>query len=440
MAESSPHRWWAGPYDVEHLAATAVSRVGAAVAELAASRGMDIVVDSTPGLVAASFAAYENLRLDGRTPETWADLSGFVAARDGWVRLHGNYPHHAAVIRDVLRIDDRPGLERAVARRDVADIEESISAAGGIAVAVRTREEWEAHPHARATDAVPWSEVRERGDRPDLGRQGGRRASGSSEVGGPDGAAGSGRGARALLDGVRVLDLTRVIAGPTCSQLLACLGADVLRVDPPHRPEILAQYLSTGMGKRSAEIDLEHDADRVCALAAGADVVLDGCRPGALERFGLGVGDLEVIAPRAVIVSLSAWGETGPWGARAGFDSIVQAATGIAAACGTPERPGALPVQALDHASGHLMATHVIDSLTRSRADTVRISLLGAARALLDAPAPSDESPAVLDVPRVRIPSAHGLLDAVPPPLRIDGATLERPVGRYGAAPGAWEE
>src|SRR5699024_11210045 len=172
---------------------------------------------------------------------------------------------------------------------------------------------------------------------------------------------------------------------------------------------------------------------------AGADVIVCGYRPGALTALGHAIEQLEDLSPRAVIVSLSAWGETGPWGERAGFDSIVQAATGIAAECGTSERPGALLVQALDHATGQLLAAHVMESLARARASTLRLSLLGAADALCGLPPPPLGESAALLVPRVRVGSAGGVLEAVPPPLLVDGATIERPVGGYGAAAPRWE-
>lgn len=420
-----PRRWWTGPLDVEQLAWSSVQRARDAAAEIAAARGLDLDLDTTPELIAASFAAIDHLRIDGRSPQPWGEFSGFVAARDGWVRLHGNYPHHASALREVLGVDDRSGLEREIGRLDAAEVEARISAAGGIAVAVRTEEQWRRYPHAVATAEEPWSRVEDRGERSALSAVG--HAGGDTECG------------PLPLVGVRVLDLTRVIAGPTCTQLLACLGADVLRIDPPHRPEILDQHLSTGMGKRSTVLDLRRreDADRVRALAGQADVILDGYRPGALERLGFGITDLEQLAPQAVIVSLSAWGEHGRWGRRAGFDSIVQAATGIAVRCGTEERPGALPVQALDHATGHLLAAHVLEALARGRAVTVRANLLGAARTLLDLPAPT-AALAVLEVPRRRVSSEAGVLEAVPPPLTLDGRTLAQDVGQYGAGRAEW--
>lgn len=425
----SDSRWWDCPLDVETLAAEAVGTVRRAAAELARVRGLDLHVSTTPALIAASFAAHEHLRVDGRPVEGWAELSGFLPAADGWVRLHGNYPHHAEALRRTYGIQDRAGLERVLTARPAAEIEREVTAAGGIAARVRNRAEWEAGLQHAARRSWGWVEVLERGERP-------IPATGpSGDVGGADGSGG-------LLDGVRVLDLTRVIAGPTASQLLACLGADVLRVDPPHRPEIIAQHLSTGMGKRSAILDLRDagQRERARTLAAGADVILTGYRPGMLARHGLGIEDLTELAPHAVIGALSAWGESGPWGERAGFDSIVQAATGIAELCGSAERPGALPVQALDHATGHRLAGAVLEALAAGCARTIRISLLGAADALLALPRPHGGGVAELPVPRVRVRSGGSRLFAVPPPLLVDGRTIERDVPEYGAAAPVWRE
>lgn len=227
-----------------------------------------------------------------------------------------------------------------------------------------------------------------------------------------------------------------MIAGPTASQVLGCLGADVLRVDPPRTLELLDQYLSNAQGKRSVELDLAA-TDRLESLLADADVVLLGYRPGSLDGFGLNPDDLAQRHPHLVIGSLSAWGETGPWAQRAGFDSIVQAATGIAVRCGQ-EKPGALPVQALDHATGHRLAAHVVHLLHRAEAGIVRISLLGAARTLLALPAPGDTEPFPLEVPTIELDTPHGHLVTVPPPLTVDGSPITGPVGRYAGSEARW--
>lgn len=413
MTDDAP-RWWGGPLDTERLATESVEAAADAVRRLAQARRQRCDVSTPLALVAASFAAIDHLRVAGRPAQGWAPLSGFVRACDGWVRLHGNYPHHADAITRALGVHDRPSLDSAVAERFAVDVERAVTEAGGVAVVVRSPGEWARHPHAIATAADPWVAVEETGERP------------------------MPRAGVLPLDGVRVLDLTRVIAGPTCSQLLACLGADVLRVDPPGQPELLDQHLSNGMGKRSATADLRDAASDVAGLLDAADVVLLGYRPGALARFGLDPDALVTGHPGLVVGSLSAWGEHGLWGRRVGFDSIVQAACGIAVRCGDDARPGALPVQALDHASGYRLAAGVVDLLARGCGGVVRVSLLGAARTLLDLATPA---PGTVDPPPValvEVPSAHGVLRAVPPPIVLDGATIERPVGCYGAASLVW--
>ncbi|MYR64088.1 hypothetical protein GTY54_50435, partial [Streptomyces sp. SID625] len=169
--------------------------------------------------------------------------------------------------------------------------------------------------------------------------------------------------------GVRVLDLTRVIAGPVATRTLALLGADVLRVDPPHLPELADQHADTGFGKRSAALDPATDRAAFEELLAGADVVVTGYRPGALDRFGLSPEALAERRPALVVAELSAWGAYGPWARRRGFDSLVQVATGIAAVEGGDGRPGALPAQALDHGTGYLLAAAVLRALTEQSHD-----------------------------------------------------------------------
>ncbi|NEA42700.1 hypothetical protein G3I42_26225, partial [Streptomyces sp. SID11385] len=195
------------------------------------------------------------------------------------------------------------------------------------------------------------------------------------------------------LAGVRVLDLTRVLAGPVATRTLALLGADVLRIDPPGMPELADQQADTGLGKRSALLDLADCAGlrRFEELLAEADVVVTGYRPGALERFGLTPDGLAARRPGLVLAQVSAWGRSGPWGQRRGFDSLVQVATGIAAIEANREgRPGALPVQALDHGTGYLLAAGVLRALTEQTrtggSRLVRLALARTAAWLLTGP------------------------------------------------------
>lgn len=457
---------WTGPLDVSAFAMDAVGQVVCAAGGVARARGLDVHIDTTPSLVEGSFAAIGHLRVEGRPVGAWGELSGFFAADDGWIRLHGNYPHHQAAIRRALDIEDRAGAATAIGRLPADVAVRRILEEGGIATTVRTAGQWKAHPQARAMAEVPWRSI-EAGERltaPPVGR-----------------AAGPGPSAPLPLAGLRVLDLTRVVAGPMATQLLACLGADVLRIDPPRRPELRDAFLASGMGKRSTSLDLATSRPVLEALLRRADVVVLGYRPGALARFGLAPEDLRERFGHLVIGSLSAWGEVGPWGERAGFDSIVQAATGISEVtasgvaqeapadpggksdvrAGRPRprpagRPGALPVQALDHATGNVLAAGILDLLADGRGGVVRAHLLGAARELMGPgtgtvtargmaaatqaapPSTTTEPNAPARVTTVEQKTAYGRVSTAPVPLRLDGMPLTGPIAEYGTAPPRW--
>jgi hypothetical protein len=275
-----PRRWWDGPLDVEGLAVGSVAGAASAANALAAARDSSWRSFVASGLVGASFGSIERLRLDGEPLSSWGELSGFYATRDGWIRLHANYPHHAQVIRDTLRAHDRSDIAAAVRQWDASDLETTLRAAGGIAGAMRTPEVWRAHPQYAA--AVQ--------DRPLI------------TLDTPTGVTRPLEASTALpLQGFRVLDLTRVIAGPTAARFLGALGADVLHIDPPQLPELLEQHLDTGFGKRSALLDFTTSAGRVPEersgggasrpsiqqLAATADVVLSGDAGERRERHTL---------------------------------------------------------------------------------------------------------------------------------------------------------
>ncbi|RII93049.1 CoA transferase, partial [Clavibacter michiganensis] len=195
--------------------------------------------------------------------------------------------------------------------------------------------------------------------------------------------------AEAPLAGIRVLDLTRVIAGPACTQALAALGADVLRVDPPawDEPAVLPLVMA---GKRTARLDARTPEGhaRLTELMAGADVLVHGYRPGALDALGFPREERERIRPSLVDVAVDAYGWTGPWAGRRGFDSIVQSASGIAHAgmvAAGGDRPVPLPVQALDWSTGYLAAASAVAGLARragtGRGSSWRLSLACAVRA-----------------------------------------------------------
>ncbi|MER6158009.1 CoA transferase [Streptomyces sp. NPDC001868] len=375
---------------VRELARTCVGVCALAAAELGARRaGLAEVprVRVDDGAVGTAFVSERHLLVDGRAPVAFAPLSRFWRTADGWVRTHANYPHHRERLLSALGVpaagvpaSDAPtadvsAVASVLAERSSLEVEETVYAAGGLAVALRTAGEWAAHEQAAAVRGRPlveWERVDDAG-------------APHARVPGP---LASAEASSLPAAGVRVLDLTRVIAGPVATRTLALLGADVLRVDPPGMPEILDQHADTGFGKRSAALDLAADPGAFEALLAEADVVVTGYRPGALDRFGLSPEALAERRPGLVVARLSAWGAYGPWAERRGFDSLVQVATGIAAAEGSVERPGALPAQALDHGTGYLLAAAVLRALTE-RVDggggrVVRLALARTAAWLTD--------------------------------------------------------
>ncbi|MDR6980196.1 crotonobetainyl-CoA:carnitine CoA-transferase CaiB-like acyl-CoA transferase [Streptomyces sp. 3330] len=337
---------------VRELARACVGACALAGAELGARRAglaqaPRVRVDDAA--VAHAFVSERRLLVDGRAPVAFAPLSRFWRTADGWVRTHANYPHHRERLLRALALPRSAGpadVGASLAERSARDVEEAVYAAGGLAVASRTPGEWAAQEQAALIAAHPLVE-RCRSDEA-------RARTFTSPEDGP------------LLPaaGLRVLDLTRVLAGPVATRTLALLGADVLRIDAPRLPELPDQHADTGFGKRSALLDLTADRRTFEELLAAADVVVTGYRPGALDRFGLSPEALAERRPGLVVAQVSAWGAYGPWGGRRGFDSLVQAATGIAAVEGSAGRPGALPAQALDHGTGYLLAAAVLRALT----------------------------------------------------------------------------
>jgi crotonobetainyl-CoA:carnitine CoA-transferase CaiB-like acyl-CoA transferase len=385
----------------------------------------------------AAFRSERYLRLDGRALPMWEPLSGDYATADGWVRLHCNFAHHAAAACHALgAAPERDAVARALLELAAVDAEQAVVDAGGAAAAMRTGAEWAVHPQAAAVAAEPLLAVDLLAD----GIDGGSRGRGGADSGTGGAAPDPGR----PLAGVRVLDLTRVIAGPVAGRVLSSLGADVLCVRAPHLPTIAGADVDTGFGKRLRLLDLRRadDHEAFVGLVRSADVVLQSYRPGALDRLGLGAADLATIRPGIGYVSVSAYGSTGPWAGRRGFDSLVQMVTGIAdagmRAAGT-DRPVPLPAQALDHAAGWLAAAGAIECVRGSRRDGVgrqaRVTLAGVAHRL-DQLGRLDPAIA-LAVPD---PGPDDVADLLAT-MRTPAGTLSyvRPPGTIGGAAASWE-
>ena len=401
----------------------AVASLGAAARELAAQEGA-ATVTLDRRLTALWFD--RTLRPMGwELPSAWDPVAGDYRAADGWIRLHTNAPHHRAAALGVLDSPpDRAAVAAAVAGWRKVALEDAVVAAGGAAAAMHDLAEWAAHPQGRAVAAEPLITWRQTGgDAPPL-----------------------------ALAGLRVLDLTRVLAGPVATRFLAGFGADVLRIDPPGWGEPGVEPEVT-IGKRRAGLDLTRPDDRRTfeALLADADVLIHGYRHGALAGLGYDDESLRRIAPDLMDVSLNAYGWTGPWAGRRGFDSLVQMSCGIAAegmARAGADKPVPLPVQALDHATGYLMAAAVLRALRLRRASgasmSARLSLARTAALLTGAGARALQGAAVTanDADLSPDPEATdwGPARRLAFPVRIDGQPPKWtiPAGRLRVDPPVW--
>ena len=427
---------------VFHVTAAASASIGAATlaaAGLLADRTgeplRDVHVDALHAVVA--FRSERHVRmLDGGLGDLWDPLAGDYRAADGWIRLHTNYPHHRAAALLVLGATaERSAFASAVAWRSAQELETAVVAAGGVAAALRSRDEWRAHAHGARVAECPLVAVEPGTPCPSVPLPAAERP----------------------LAGVRVLDLTRVIAGPVATRFLAAHGADVLRVDAPGFDEIPAVAIDGGFGKRSTALDLRLPGPRAAfeRLVAAADVVVHGYRPGALSTLGYSAARLAALRPGLVIGRLSAYGPAGPWAHRRGFDSLVQMVSGIAdegRRVAGVEHPVALPCQALDHASGYLLACGILTGLRRrqreGRSWRIAVSLARTARWLDDLgrvdgglgtqePAPLEmrEYLRVDETPwgRVEHVSCPGAIDGAPP-------RWDRPPPRAGSHPAAFTD
>jgi crotonobetainyl-CoA:carnitine CoA-transferase CaiB-like acyl-CoA transferase len=313
---------------------------------------------------AIDFRSERYLRVPGHAQRDWDTIAGLYRAGNGrWVRLHTNFPHHREGMLKLLGAEyNRESVQKALDRWEGEPFETAAAEAGLVATMTRTPGEWQAHPQGQALAKLPLFEVVRIGEAPP------RKWS---------------RGDRPL-SGVRVLDLTRVIAGPVCGRMLAGHGADVLLVASPKLPFFLNLVMDTGRGKLSTHIDLDTGEGRTTLerLAREADIFVQGYRPGAIAAKGFSPDRLAERSPGIVCVSLSAYGHMGPWAERRGFDSLVQNANGLNHAEGETaglDRPKELPCQALDHGAGYLLATGAMMALKLQREEggswLVRVSL-----------------------------------------------------------------
>ncbi|CAM5206144.1 CoA transferase, CAIB/BAIF family OS=Castellaniella defragrans (strain DSM / CCUG 39792 / 65Phen)OX=1437824 GN=BN940_01871 PE=4 SV=1 [Castellaniella denitrificans] len=366
-------------------------------------------------------------------------VTGDYAARDGWIRLHANAAHHRHRALAALGLPGdagRAAVAERVRRESAETLEDAIVDRGGCAAALRAPGAWRDHPQGRAVASEPLVQ----------------RQPGSA--GAPDGGWLDDPNPERPLAGIRVLDLTRVLAGPAATRFLAAYGAQVLRLDPDDwdEPGMIPEVT---VGKRCAFLDLRRPEglERFRRLLARADVLVHGYRPGALDALGLGAEARQAIRPGLVDVCLDAWGWTGPWRARRGFDSLVQMSAGIAWA-GEGAAPDPLPVQALDQSAGYLMAACALRGLALRRETGLgggwRVSLARMARLLQEAAdaapgTPARDAPVLGPAPGPAYdpaiePTAWGPAQRLRAPCRVEGARWgwDLPAGPLRSGPPDW--
>ena len=364
------------PFRIGETAAAALAATGLAASDLwqlRSGRQQQVAVDlrqATASLRSGHYLKMEQAEVKHeRNP-----VMGMYPAKDGrWSYIHANFPNHRAAALKVLGVpEDKEAVRQAVAKWDALELEEAIIAAKGAGGMVRSMAEWAQHPQAAAIASLPLMEIVKIGDAPIEKLPQGDRP----------------------LSGIRVLDLTRVLAGPTCARTLAEHGADVLKITGAHLPNIGYQEFDTGHGKLSAHLDLRQpkDVETLRGLVREADVFSQGYRPGTLGNRGLSPEELSALRPGLVYVSLCAFSHKGPWASRRGFDTVVQNVSGITKRQGelfpgAEPGPQFYPVSAIDYLTGYLMAFGAMVALARRAREggswLVRISLAQTGRWLV---------------------------------------------------------
>lgn len=367
-----PSSFKVGPFAQANIAISALSAALLHAHKIKAAQTPEVAVSLRHAC--AEFKSERLYVLDGKTNEDpWGPIGGLHATSDGFVRIHDGFPHHrdgALKLLGLANTATRQEVAEAVKRRTAQELEDSTDANDLVIARLRSRSEWEELPQSKCYPKTPISIRKIHEAAPYLPAR-----------------LEPGPGRNKCLQGVRVLDLTRVIAGPVAGKTLAAHGADVLWITSPNLPTLPDLDCDVQRGKRSVQLDLRSEEGRrvLLDLVKEADVFLQGYRPGSLAALGISPEVLHEINPSLIIASLSAYGEQGPWSSRRGFDSIVQTCSGMNVSeaerygDGSPARP--LPCQALDHGSGYLLATGIIASLykraTEGGAYVVHVSLAG---------------------------------------------------------------
>jgi crotonobetainyl-CoA:carnitine CoA-transferase CaiB-like acyl-CoA transferase len=423
-------------FAIDTAAQVTIAAAGLAAAEIWKQRSgerQDVAVDLEHAVVECRSERY--LRVAGKPPPpAWDAIAGVYKVRDGFVRLHTNFRHHRDNVCKVLDCEpEREKVQAALNNWDGEAFETKAYAGGCVVSFMRSHETWSKHPHARALAELPVLTIEKIGEAAPKPWPAGHRP----------------------LEGVRVLDLSRVIAGPVAGRTLAAHGADVLLIAGPELPQIDWLTIDNGLGKLSAFAELKNEQGRASlrSLLTDADIFSQGYRPSSLAALGFSPQDAAKINPGIVYVSLSAYGHSGPWAERRGFDSLVQTTTGFNHAEGEAvgvDGPKELPSQMLDHATGYLMAFGAMMAKARQAREGgswhVRVSLAQTGRWLWNlgrvegAMKKPDLTPETVQKYIEPMPSGFGELSAVRHSALLSKtpALWARPAMPLGSHPPQW--
>ena len=427
-------------FSVGEAASAVLAAQAIAAADLWSLRGgagQSIEVDVRAA--AASLISFAYLRYGAGAFERQANpTTALYRARGGnWVHLHGGFSSRAGTLELLRCADEGPAIARAVADWDAQDLEDALAERGLCGARLRTAAEWREHRQGVALARAPLVELLRIGDAPPRALEGPRAHE---------------SGARPL-SGIRVLDLTRVLAGPTCARTLAEHGAEVLHVRSPKLPSIEPFVIDTNPGKRSCYLDLERpeEAEHLRALARRADVFSQGYRPGALARRGFSPEALAEIRPGIIVVSINCYGHEGPWAGRPGWEQLAQTVSGMAHEHAGGAAPALVPAAVNDYITGYLGGLGVMRALARRATEGgswhVRVSLTRTAMWVMSIPrvsadaAPIGLDPAALDPWLIEMDTKWGRLTRLGPIARMSATPLrwDLPPAPLGSDTAAWQ-
>jgi crotonobetainyl-CoA:carnitine CoA-transferase CaiB-like acyl-CoA transferase len=349
-------------YRVAETGAAVLGAVGVAVSdiwEMKTGRRQTTSIDVRNAGAALNSFSFLQRRNDAGAFETFANSPAadanyqitqpFQTRDNRWFLPHFGIKQLKERVLGVLKCADTPeSVSAAIGKWNALDLEHAIADARACGGMIRSADEWLAHPHGADMATRPVVEIEKIGDS-------------EPEPFKPEGRA---------LDGVRVLDLTRILAGPVAARTCAEHGADVLMVAARHVPQIKNFVIDLSHGKRSCYLDLNDAPDQATLkeLVRGADVFSQGYRPGVLEARGFSPSTLAEIRPGIIYASISCYGRRGPLAGRAGWEQVAQSVTGICADSGY-DKPKLLPVPACDYLTGYLGAYGILLALARRARD-----------------------------------------------------------------------